>query len=174
MNTTTKSAAQNFYPQECARVLNDAQRVLQNEFLFDAPWDMEQTQIPVRFAEKIEWEHCPGADEEWTFMLARHGFVLHLAQAFALTQDNRYADKAIALIQDFTDTMPFTQQRTATVWRSLDAGVRVANWLDAWQILKAEQAAPLRDSGRGARGAHRRRVLPRRRLLPGAGRTGRI
>ncbi len=142
MKTAMKEAAQSIYPQDCARVIADAQRVMENEFLFNAPWDMEQTQIPVRFAHEIDWEYCPDKDEEWTFMLARHGFVLHLAQAFALTENAHYAGKALMLIEDFMRRMPFTPQRTATVWRSLDAGVRVANWLDAWHILNAKRTVP--------------------------------
>lgn len=137
MNHTQIEAAKRCWPEECALVTRDAQRVLDNTFLYDAPWDMEQTHTPVHFAGAIDWELCPAGDPEWTYMLARHGFVLHLAQAFALTGRGAYADKAFALMRDFMRRAPLTQAARATTWRSLDTGIRAVNWLQAWELLRA-------------------------------------
>lgn len=113
---------------------------MENIFLFDAPWDMEQTQTPYRFAGEIDWACRPAGDPEWTYMLARHGFVLHLAQAYALCGDACFAQKAAALAEDFLRRVPITEETKETAWRSLDAAIRISNWLDAFDILSAAGA----------------------------------
>ena len=128
------------YPARCRQVLDDARRVMENTFLFDAPWDMEQTQTPYRFVGEIDWACRPADDPEWTYMLARHGFVLHLAQAYALCGDACFAQKAAALAEDFLRRVPITEETKETAWRSLDAAIRISNWLDAFDILSAAGA----------------------------------
>ncbi len=117
------------------RILADAERVLANTFLFDNPWDMEATNFPVSFAGPINWEYQPFDDPEWTFMLARCAFITNLTKAFVLTGDVKYLEKILFLISDFIDQVPYTTEREATCWRSLDSAIRVQHWVNAYPLL---------------------------------------
>lgn len=119
------------------RILSNARRILENTFLFDNPWDMEATSIPQILPEPIDWELQPYDDPEWTFMLARHGFILDLAHAYEFTNDMRYAAKACSLILSFIDSVPYGSHRGGNCWRSLDSAIRVDNWLAALPPLES-------------------------------------
>lgn len=121
---------------EMKRILLNSRRLLENTFLFDAPWDMEATRIPQTLPEPIDWLFQPYDDPEWTFMLARHGFVLDLARAFAFTNDTRYAAKACSLIRSFAEKMPYADHGSENCWRSLDSAIRIDNWLSAFPLLE--------------------------------------
>ncbi len=124
------------WPAHAKKVIDAAERVRQNIYLFDLPWDMEQTHVPVKFEGAIDWLACPNGDEEWTFMLARHGQILQLAEAFAITGNRSYAEKAAEILADFTQNAPLTEQTKSTTWRTLDVGIRAANWCAAYPILQ--------------------------------------
>lgn len=117
------------------RILADANRVLAKTFLFDNPWDMEATNFPITFAGPINWEYQPFDDPEWTFMLARCAFIPNLAKAFVLTSDVQYLEKILFLISDFIEQVPYTKDREATCWRSLDSAIRVQHWTNAYPLL---------------------------------------
>ena len=117
------------------RILTDANRVLAKTFLFDSPWDMEATNFPITFRKRIDWEHQPFDDPEWTFMLARCAFITNLAKAFTLTTDLQYLEKILFLISDFIEQVPYTKKREATCWRSLDSAIRVQHWIHAYALL---------------------------------------
>lgn len=121
---------------EMDRILKNARRILDDTFLFDNPWDMEATRIPQLLPEPVDWEFQPYDDPEWTFMLARHGFVLDLARAYEYTKDLRYAFKARSLISSFIDSVPYDSHRTGSCWRSLDSAIRVDHWLTALPLLE--------------------------------------
>ncbi len=123
------------YKNETALVLEDSKRVLGNTFLFRNPWDMEMTVEPYTFSGRIDWDAQPGDDPEWTYMLARHGFIVNLAKSEFITKESRFGDKALALIDAFIDDAPCIKKRENTSWRSLDAAIRITNWLDALEIL---------------------------------------
>lgn len=120
---------------EMNRILRNASRVLGNTFLFDNPWDMEATQVPYTLSEPIDWESQPDNDPEWTFMLARHGFILDLAKAFSITGDDRYRVKAISLMESFITSVPYVGNQKGNCWRSLDSAIRVDNWLSALSLF---------------------------------------
>lgn len=42
-----------------------ADEVRNQIFLFDLPWDMEQTAEPVTFEGEIDWSYQPGPDPEF-------------------------------------------------------------------------------------------------------------
>ena len=117
------------------RILSDANRVLEQTFLFDNPWDMEATNFPITFEGSIDWEYQPFEDSEWTYMLARCAFITNLAKAFALTKERKYLIEIRSLITDFTEHVPYTKKRVSTCWRSLDAAIRVQHWINAYPLL---------------------------------------
>lgn len=117
------------------RILADSERVLRRTFMFDNPWDMEATNIPITFEENIDWEYQPFDDPEWTFMLARCAFITNLVKSFSLTGDRKYLTGIRSLITDFIKQAPYTKNREATCWRSLDSAIRVQHWINAFPIL---------------------------------------
>lgn len=124
------------WKNECEHIIKNAERVCENRFLFDMPWDMEQTNEEVYLSE-IDWDFKPKTDPEWTFMLARNGFILHLAKAYALTGSPVFLEKLLSLINDFIDNAPLTVDSAKTSWRSLDCGIRIENWIKAYEIITA-------------------------------------
>lgn len=106
-------------------MLCDADRVLANTFVFDNPWDMEMTHEVVTFPSAIDWNYMPGIDREWTFMLSRFAFLDNLRAARTITGEKRYTDKGEALIRDFYERNPLTNERKMLSWRTLDTAIRV-------------------------------------------------
>lgn len=127
------------YQGECERILADSDRVLDNTFLFDNPWDMEATHIPYHFQGDIIWDYQPWNDPEWTFMLSRHAFVLNLATSEVITGDKKYGDKALALMKDFIIRVPHNSASERTTWRSLDAAIRAMHWIEALSLLETRR-----------------------------------
>ncbi len=115
--------------KDIERRIEDAKRVLNATFAFDNPWDMECDFTPYTFPGKIDWNYRRGADEEWTFMLSRFGFMPNLAIAYLYTKDERFVEKGIELITSFINENPFTEEKMASSWRTLDSAIRVHNWL---------------------------------------------
>ena len=44
-----------YWPENCRQTMKTADELLSHTFLFQLPWDMEQTQEPVHFPEGIDW-----------------------------------------------------------------------------------------------------------------------
>jgi hypothetical protein len=114
---------------------SNADKLLNNCFLFDDPWAMEATNIPYTFTNEIDWSFNPFGDEEWTFMLARHDFTIKLAQVGECLKDNKYLNKSKQLMFDFIKREPFSKELTTTSWRSIDSAIRIKNWLGSYEIL---------------------------------------
>nr|WP_307992572.1 alginate lyase family protein [uncultured Niameybacter sp.] len=120
------------FPHEVAHVIRIANEVCENTFLFDKPWDMEPTIHPVTFKDTIDWEFIPAEDDEWIFMLVRHGYVSSLGEAYSLTQDEKYPENFVRLVTDFIDHASFTPESMRTTWRTIDSAIRIENWLRAY------------------------------------------
>lgn len=123
------------FPQFTKLLMEHADRALRQSFQFSMPWDMESTWESHTFTGAIDWDFQMADDPEWTFMLSRSGFVLHLAQASILTQNEAYAQKAIWYVHDFLGQAHYSAEREKTSWRSLDASMRLMNWIDAMRLL---------------------------------------
>ncbi len=76
-----------YWPEECAHILRIADDAVAQRFLFDLPWDMEQTVKAVTFEGKIDWRHMPEGDPEFIYQFNRHRYWICLGQAYALTGD---------------------------------------------------------------------------------------
>ena len=77
------------WPQDCALTMKTAGELRENTFLFQLPWDMEQTYQPVHFENGIDWGFVLNGDQEFTFQMNRHRYWICLGQAYALTGDLR-------------------------------------------------------------------------------------
>lgn len=115
-------------------IIEDANRLLNNIFIFDHPWDMEPCSIPRIFHEKIEWDSPFNDDEEWTFMLSRFRFCETLTQAYLITNNDKYIIKAKELLFDFINNTDI--DNNPELYRSIDAALRVMHVLKSIQYLK--------------------------------------
>ncbi len=143
MVQSLRRLASEAWPEECAFLKESTDRFLNNIFLFNDPWDMEQCSIPVEFNGPINWDYQPADDPEWTYMLGRQSYVLLLARQAVLTGKKEYADKIAYFISDFIDRSPLTEHSKTTTWRTLDTGIRMYNWLSAWDMLDECGLAPV-------------------------------
>lgn len=123
-------------PQEVQCSLLVAQDVLKNCFVFRDKWEMERTNIPVQFTDKICWEHVENDDPEWTYAMNRHTSFVNLGKAWRYTGDIKYAKKFVELVQDWINGVPLNEESAHTTWRSLEAGLRCETWLRAMFLLE--------------------------------------
>ena len=65
--------AKKWWPEETAHRMRIADEVRNQVFLFDLPWDMEQTAEPVTFEGEIDWSYQPGPDPEPSSVLDLSG-----------------------------------------------------------------------------------------------------
>ena len=82
-------------------VLQTADEITKNIFLFRLPWDMEATNEPVNFKDKIKWNYCFNEDEEFIFQLNRHRYWICLGQAFWIKQNDIYVKTFINQLLDW-------------------------------------------------------------------------
>jgi len=117
------------WPDELAHRLRIADEAVNNIFLFDLPWDMEQTTIPVTFADDIDWQYQPGDDPEFVYQMNRHRCFICLGQAFAVTGREVYAECFVRLLLDWIDKNPLTEETKTSTWRTIEAGLRAESWI---------------------------------------------
>ena len=79
-----------------------------------------------------------GADIKIPWEISRFNYLSHLGQAYWLMGDEKYARKFVSLISDWIDENPVKQGLN---WNStIEAGIRVANWIVGWYFFKDSQA----------------------------------
>ena len=128
------------WPQDCALTMKTAGELRENTFLFQLPWDMEQTYQPVHFENGIDWGFVLNGDQEFTFQMNRHRYWICLGQAYALTGDETYAECFVNQLTDWIEKEPWRKDAADTTWRTLDAGLRADYWVRA-MALCARSAA---------------------------------
>ena len=110
------------------RIADEAARQI---FLFDLPWDMEQTAEPVAFEGEIDWMHQPGDDPEFIYQLNRHRYWVCLGQAYAMTGEERYARAFADQLSHWILNNPITEETRPRTWRTIEAGLRAESWIKA-------------------------------------------
>lgn len=128
------------WPGDCALTLKTAGELREKTFLFQLPWDMEQTCEPVRFEGEIDWGYALGGDQEFTFQMNRHRYWICLGQAYALTGDEGYAQCFADQLMDWIAKEPWREEAAGTTWRTLDAGLRADYWLRAMALCARSPA----------------------------------
>lgn len=110
-----------------------ANRILQRNFLFDDPYNMEPTHESYHM-DPITWQHSPNGDPEWLYVLKRQGYLMDLMFAAQAQKDPRYLTDARTLIFDWID------QNLAhpETWRTIDTGIRLMNWAPVVQVLRKQ------------------------------------
>lgn len=117
-----------------APAIENAQRVMQREFIFDHPFDMEPTNVAYTM-DPITWQHTPNGDPEWLYMLKRQEYLLDLTLAAQATDDDRYLADAKTLLLEWI-SQNLAQPQT---WRTIDTGIRLMNWAPVVAELQAEK-----------------------------------
>lgn len=129
-----------YWPDDCRRTMKTADEVLEHTFLFQLPWDMEQTQEPVHFPEEITWDYILHDDPEFAYQMNRHRYWICLGQAYGLTGDEKYAKELAYEIQDWVLRVPWTEESANLTWRTLEAGLRADYWVRAMALCADSKA----------------------------------
>ncbi|MBL4746404.1 MAG: alginate lyase family protein [Flavobacteriaceae bacterium] len=124
------------HKKEALKTIENADRILKNTFVFRHHWAMERTHIPHTFKEDINWSAKPNGDEEWCYMLNRHRYLIDLGQAYALTGDEKYAEKLVAILSDWILNNPREERFKSISWRRIEAGIRAENWIKGFEYVK--------------------------------------
>ena len=116
-------------------VLQTADELTENTFLFRLPWDMEATNEPVNFGEKIKWNYSFNEDEEFIFQLNRHRYWICLGQAFWIKQNDIYVKTFINQLLDWINENIDIENADSKVWRTLETGLRADYWVRAMSFF---------------------------------------
>lgn len=130
------SYCKEYWPEECAHIMRIADDAVKGTFLFDLPWDMEQTSEPVVFEGEIDWQFMPEGDPEFIYQFNRHRYWICLGQAYAMTGDETYARCFTGHLLSWMEKNPITEETKKTTWRSIEAGVRGENWVKAMEYFE--------------------------------------
>jgi len=113
-------------PEAAGEVIQQAELLLRNTFIFTDRWDMEPCSVP--YAVSLEdWTTSPNGDPEWVFMLNRHDFLHKLWQAYLISGKRVYVERLLYFLLDWIQKNPLTQQGTDAT-RTIDTGIRCMNW----------------------------------------------
>ncbi|MCT4597016.1 MAG: heparinase II/III family protein [Vallitalea sp.] len=121
---------------EVEQVIESADNICNQKFLFNLNWDMEQTHEIVHFIDDIDWEYYPRDDPEWTYALNRHRYFITLGQAYQLTKDEKYAKTFVYQLCHWIDNVELNDITKNTTYRSIEAGLRCEYWLKSINYFK--------------------------------------
>ncbi len=112
--------------EERMAVLKQADRILQQEFVFEDKWDMEPCSIPYKL-DNMVWDYSPNGDPEWVYMLNRHEYLHKLFLAYCFTKEKKYIEKLKWYLEHWISTNPIMPEGTEAT-RTIDTGIRCMNW----------------------------------------------
>lgn len=123
------------FNNEKEEILKVANEVKNKEFIFTLPWEMERCHKKVKFKNEIDWNLNPFGDEEWTFMLNRQRYLYLVAQSYLITGCEEYICEFNYIINNWIDNNPLCTELYKTSWRTIEAGIRIKNWIKSLDIL---------------------------------------
>ena len=137
VNEKDITSLKNQYPKEVSKIIEVADQVSRNYFLFRYEWDMEKTSIPYQFKKNINWTIVPFGDMEWTWMLNRHRYWIDLGKAYYFTKNEAYARTWASQAADWIKKNPIDDKTvSAYSWRRIEAGIRCENWIKSFEYFK--------------------------------------
>lgn len=104
-------------------LIKNSKLLLNNQFQFIHPFDMEPCREIVNLSEDIDWTSVPFDDDEWNFMLNRQEYLMDLCVAFEKEHEIKYLEKGKELILDW-----ISKNDTEDNWRTIDTGIRLVYW----------------------------------------------
>lgn len=119
-------------------LIETADMICNNTFIFNHKWDMEVCKTPIVFDKEIKWNHIPFNDPEWTFMFNRHKFWTFLAKAYHLTKNNKYLDTFIKQVNSWIDNVDIFSEEYKDCSRTIEMGLRCINWTKALEIFEKD------------------------------------
>lgn len=125
-----------YWIDDIKHIIEVADNICKNTFIFNSKWDLERTDIPQIFENKIDWNYMPKDDPEFVYQLNRHRFWICLGQAYAITKDEKYAKAFVTQLTNWIDTIILTKESEATTWRTIEAGFRGEYWSKAFRYFK--------------------------------------
>ncbi len=123
-------------------IIKKADEIVNNTFIFSRRWDMEASNFPVTFQDKIGWDYIPRDDLEWPVMLARQSYLYDVTYAYILTGDTKYYDCFIRIVTDFIDNCKFDTSPNCHSWRTIDTGIRAVVWILCMELIEEKTALP--------------------------------
>ena len=124
------------WEEDLKKILETANDVVKQKFLFNQPWDMERTDVPVQFDGEIDWLHQPGNDPEWVYAFNRMRFWICLGQAYAVTGNETYARTFADQMCHWVHTVKKGDPKSEKAWRTIEAGFRMEYWFKAMCYFK--------------------------------------
>ncbi|WP_069998964.1 alginate lyase family protein [Cellulosilyticum sp. I15G10I2] len=118
--------------EEVRKIIEIADDVCNQSYLFNLRWDMERTYEPVVFDGEIDWMHMPADDPEWIYAFNRHRFFICLGQAYVMTKDEKYAKIFVHQLCNWIDRVKRKDEKCKLAWRTIEAGLRLEYWLKAF------------------------------------------
>ena len=137
-SATTAALIRERLPELAAQTIADANRALAG--LLVLPGTGAQ---PYFVGNPPDWFANPVDDNEYRWILNRHGHWRNLLAAYSLTEDRRYGEKVVQEVQDWIANVPRPPLehdpetarpifRGATPWRLLETGIRM---FESWPLI---------------------------------------
>lgn len=110
-----------------SKIIQRGQYLKEGQIIFDDPLDMEAVSTPyeLNLTNLLE---SPNTDLEWCYMVSRNGYLVDLALLYAYTKEEEYFELWKKLLFSFIEW----QESSPHVWRSLDVGLRLNNWMKSF------------------------------------------
>lgn len=122
------------YKKECDEIIKKSNLLLDNTFLFEEKWDMEQ--CPTKYKlDPINWVQSPNGDEEWVFMLNRQEYLYQLVVAYYLTKEDKYIKKWKFFLLDWIDKNKVDPLNPLLSLRVIDTGIRCLSWVKSLLLI---------------------------------------
>lgn len=128
------------FPKDVKEIIALADQIARDEFVFTLRWDMEKTSKPVSFPDAIDWLYQPGDDPEFIYAFNRMRFWVTLGQAYLLTGNEAYARTFVRQAESWIHTVKREDPASAKAWRTIEAGIRMENWMKAIRYFQGSPA----------------------------------
>ncbi len=121
------------------RVLAGDLVLLGKRILLDAPvnWNRNPVtghELPLSYGKSLDYRDSQRVgDIKYFWLLNRHHQLVHLAQAYALTGNERYLAGLADMLRSWLEQCPYT--RGANWTSSLELAIRLINWSAVWALI---------------------------------------
>lgn len=108
-------------------IINRGNYLKKGQIIFNDSLDMEAVSTPYNL-DLTNLEESPNGDLEWCYMASRNGYLVDLGILYAYTKEEVYFKLWKKYLFSFIDW----QEKSPHVWRSLDVGLRLNNWMKSF------------------------------------------
>lgn len=108
-------------------IIHRGNHLANDQIIFNDSLDMEAVNVPYDLNLENLME-SPNGDLEWCYMVSRNGYLVDLGILYAYTEEEKYFELWKKNIFSFIGW----QKESPHVWRSLDVGLRLTNWMKSF------------------------------------------